>query len=43
MEVEGVSEGIQMDMVEEEEEEEGEAMNEVVMMVDVGNQDLPAF
>lgn len=43
MEVEGVSEGIQMDMVEEEEEEEGEAMNEVVMMVDVGNQDLLAF
>lgn len=43
MEVEGVSEGIQMDMVEEEEEEEGEAMNEVVMMVDVGNQDSLAF
>lgn len=43
VEVEGVSEGIQMDMVEEEEEEEGEAMNEVVMMVDVGNQDLLAF
>lgn len=43
VEVEGVSEGIQVDMVEEEEEEEGEAMNEVVMMVDVGNQDLLAF
>lgn len=43
VEVEGVSEGIQMDMVEEEEEEEGEAMNEVVMMVDVGNQDSLAF
>lgn len=43
MEVEGVSEGIQMDMVEEEEEGEGEAMNEVVMLVDVGNQDLLAF
>lgn len=43
VEVEGVSEGIQMDMVEEEEEEEGEAMNEVVMLVDVGNQDLLAF
>lgn len=42
-EVEGVSEGIQVDMVEEEEEEEGEAMNEVAMMVDVGNQDLLAF
>lgn len=45
VEVEGVSEGIQVDMVEEEEEEEeeGGAMNEVVMMVDVGNQDLFAF
>lgn len=42
-EVEDVSEGIQVDMVEEEEEEEGEAMNEVAMMVDVGNQDLLAF
>lgn len=42
-EVEGVSEGIQVDMVEEEEEEEGEAMNEVAIMVDVGNQDLLAF
>lgn len=38
--VEGVSEGIQVDMVEEEEEEaaeEEEVTNEEVMMVDAGN------
>lgn len=40
VEVEGVSEGIQVDMVEEEEEEaaeEEEVTNEEVMMVDAGN------
>lgn len=46
VEVEGVLEGIQVAMVEEEEgegEEEGEAMNVVVMMVDAGNQVLLVF
>lgn len=44
VEVEGVLEGIQVAMVEEEEGEgEGEAMNVVVMMVDAGNQVLLVF